>query len=142
MNAKPTLNIAQLNERGRQCLPDLFGIQFLHIEWGRLTSGPQIQPQFLAPNGYLHAATLIALADTACGYGCISHLPDNANSFTTAELKSNFLSTATEGVLHCEAVASHLGRSTHIWDASVTSASNGKTLALFRCTQLILYPKS
>ncbi len=140
MKTTPSLTLAQLNERGHECLPDLFGIQFLELEWGRLTSSLQIQPQFLAPNGYLHAATLIALADTACGYGCISHLPENANSFTTAELKSNFLSTATEGILHCEATASHMGRSTHIWDASVASESTGKTLALFRCTQLILYP--
>lgn len=141
MESKPSLTLAQLNERGRHYLPDLFGIQFLDLEWGRLTGSLQIQPQFLAPNGFLHAATLVALADTACGYGCISHLPENANSFTTAELKSNFLSTATEGVLHCEATASHIGRSTHIWDASVTSEVTGKTLALFRCTQLILYPR-
>ncbi len=141
MNAKPCLTLAQLNERGRNYLPDLFGITFSHIESGRLTSSLQIQPQFLAPNGFLHAATLVALADTTCGYGCIAHLPDSAEGFTTVELKSNFLSTATEGVLHCEATASHLGRSTHLWDASVTSESTGKTLALFRCTQLVLYPK-
>ena len=40
------------------------------------------------------------------------------------------------------ASAAHLGRTTQLWDAVVTHRESGKTLALFRCTQLVLYPKS
>ena len=128
--------IDQLNARGVGYLPGMFGIEFLTLEPGRLTS----RPELLAPNGYLHAAAIIALADTSCGYGTLAELPDGAQNFTTIELKSNFLGTAREGVIACVATRLHSGRTTQVWDATVTDENNGKTIALFRCTQLILYP--
>ena len=82
--------IEQLNTRGRGYLPGLIGIEFISIEPGRLTSRLALRPELLAPNGYLHAATVIALADTTCGYGTIADLPSGAQNFTTIELKSNF----------------------------------------------------
>ena len=132
--------IDQLNARGQGYLPGLMGIEFLSIEPGRLTSRLVIRPELLAPNGYLHAATVIALADTTCGYGTFTDLPDGAQNFTTIELKSNFLGTAREGSIACVATKVHSGRTTQVWDAQVTDETSGKTIALFRCTQLILYP--
>src|SRR5687767_5151362 len=135
------ITIEQLNERGRGYLPGLIGIKFISIEPGRLTSRLTLRPELLAPNGYLHAATVIALADTTCGYGTIVDLPNGAQSFTTVELKSNFLNTAREGGIACVATREHNGRTTQVWDAQVTDVASGKTIALFRCTQLILYPR-
>jgi uncharacterized protein (TIGR00369 family) len=83
----------------------------------------------------------VALADTACGYGCRAHLPEGAEGFTTIELKSNFLGTARDGVIECVAVPAHMGSTTQVWDATVTRRSDGRTIALFRCTQMILYPR-
>jgi uncharacterized protein (TIGR00369 family) len=97
-----------------------------------------LREELLAPNGYLHAGTVVGLADSACGYGCLASLPESATGFTTIELKANFLATAREGTLACEAHLVHGGRTTQVWDATVTR-DDGKTLALFRCTQLILY---
>jgi uncharacterized protein (TIGR00369 family) len=134
--------IAQLNARSQGTLPGLIGIEFTSYERGHLTSRLVVRPELLAPNGYLHAATIIALADTACGYGTFTDLPDGANNFTTIELKSNFLSTAREGTIACVAMRVHSGRTTQVWDAEVIDESNGKTIALFRCTQLILYPRT
>jgi uncharacterized protein (TIGR00369 family) len=132
--------VDQLNARSQGTLPGLIGIEFTGYERGRLTSRLALRPELLAPNGYLHAATIIALADTACGYGTFTDLPDGANNFTTIELKSNFLGTAREGTITCVATRIHSGRTTQVWDAEVIDESNGKTIALFRCTQLILYP--
>ena len=131
----------QLNARSEGYLPGLIGIEFLTMEPGRLTSRLVLRPELLAPNGYLHAAVIIALADTACGYGTFTDLPEGANNFTTIELKSNFLGTAREGTIACTATRLHSGRTTQVWDAEVTDETSGKTIALFRCTQLILYPR-
>lgn len=130
-----------LNERGSGYFPGHMGIEILALTPGEVFARMPVQPHLLAPNGFLHAAAVIALADTACGYGTIAHLPDGAQSFTTLELKSNFLATVQEGVLACEAHAEHLGRTTHVWDAVVTDEASGRKLALFRCTQMILWPK-
>jgi 1,4-dihydroxy-2-naphthoyl-CoA hydrolase len=133
--------LEELNERGTGTLPSLIGIEILEAEQGRLKSQLELREELLAPNGYLHAATIVALADTSCGYGCFVNLPDGAEGFTTVELKSNFLGTKHEGVLGCEATLAHGGRTTQVWDATVTDEESGKKLALFRCTQMILYPR-
>jgi 1,4-dihydroxy-2-naphthoyl-CoA hydrolase len=125
-------------EAGRDRLPGLLGILIDEIEEGHARMHLPLRPELLAPNGYLHAATVVALADSACGYGCIASLPEGATGFTTIELKTNFLATALEGTLQVESRRVHGGRTTQVWDATV-SREDGKTLALFRCTQLLLY---
>jgi 1,4-dihydroxy-2-naphthoyl-CoA hydrolase len=130
-----------LNERGVGTLPGLIGIEILGAEEGRIASHLELREELMAPNGYLHAATIVALADTSCGYGTFVSLPKGAEGFTTVELKSNFLGTRRAGVIGCEARMVHGGRTTQVWDATVTDAEGGKPLALFRCTQMILYPR-
>ena len=125
-------------ELGRDRLPGLIGIDVEEIETGRVRMRLRLRDELLAPNGYLHAGTVVALADSSCGYGCIASLPEGATGFTTIELKTNFLGTALEGTLSCESTLVHGGRTTQVWDATVTDET-GKKLALFRCTQLLLY---
>ena len=132
--------LADLQARQKDTLPDLLGFIVLSTSDGALRAALDIKPHHLAPNGYLHAASIVMLADTSCGYGCMLNLPEGASSFTTIELKSNHLGTAREGRIECIARPVHLGRTTQVWDATVTGA--GKTLALFRCTQMVLWPKA
>lgn len=125
---------------GRGYLPGLVGIEFLDVSRGRVTSRLTVRPELTAPNGYLHAATVIALADSSCGYGTVASLPDGARGFTTIELKANFLGTVLEGGIACEASLVHGGRTTQVWDAQITDEATGRAIALFRCTQILLYP--
>ncbi len=141
MKLRPEITLDALNACGAGRLPGLFGLQVLHIDERELSMRMPIRAELLAPNGFLHAASVIAVADTACGYACLAHLPEGAENFTTVELKVNFLGTATEGAVDAVVRAAHLGRSTQVWDAGVTEVATGKTLALFRCTQMILWPK-
>jgi uncharacterized protein (TIGR00369 family) len=131
-------DIEAFKELGRGRLPGLIGIEVDEIEDGHVRMHLPLREELLAPNGYLHAGTVVALADSACGYGCIASLPDGASGFTTIELKTNFLGTTLSGTLTCESKRIHGGRTTQVWDAAVKDES-GKTLALFRCTQLLLY---
>ncbi|HJQ28453.1 MAG TPA: PaaI family thioesterase [Rubrobacter sp.] len=131
----------ELNKRGIETLPGLIGIEIVEAEEGRLTSRLELRDELMAPNGYLHAATVVALADTSCGYGTFVNLSEGAQGFTTIELKSNFVGTKREGVIECEARLVHGGRTTQVWDATVTDEASGKPIALFRCTQMILYPR-
>ena len=145
MNSPPTLRpdvtLDWLNELGTEYLPGFLGVELLELMPGRLRSQMKLAQQHFAPNNFLHAASIVALADTTCGYATIAHLPEGAASFTTIELKSNHLGTVREGALLCAAHAQHLGRTTQVWDAVVTDAASERTLALFRCTQMILWPK-
>jgi 1,4-dihydroxy-2-naphthoyl-CoA hydrolase len=133
--------LEQFQKRGEGHLPGWIGLEILEVAPKRLVARLEIQPHHLAPNGFLHAASVIALADTACGYGCVATLPEGAKNFTTVELKTNFLGTVRGGAIRCEATLAHGGRTTQVWDATVRDETNDKVIALFRCTQMILYPK-
>jgi 1,4-dihydroxy-2-naphthoyl-CoA hydrolase len=134
-------SLDELNERGMGTLPGLIGLEILEAEEGSLSSRLDLRNELMAPNGYLHAATVVALADTSCGYGTFVSLPEGAESFTTIELKSNFVGTKRGGAIKCQATLVHGGRTTQVWDATVSDEEDGKPIALFRCTQIILYPR-
>ena len=106
-----------------------------------LESRLEVRQELMAPNGFLHAASVIALADISCGYACVANLPQGAAGFTTLELKANFLGTTQAGAIFCRARRVHFGRTTQVWDAEVTIEGTEKRIALFRCTQMVLWPK-
>jgi len=134
-------NVDGWNNLGKDCLPGLFGIEVLSIAPGELRARMKVTKQLCAPNGFLHAASVVALADTACGYATVNNLPAGAQGFTTIELKTNFIGTALKDDVRCVARLVHKGRSTQVWDAEVSSDETGKKIAIFRCTQMILWPK-
>src|SRR5437868_1470179 len=126
---------------GADYLPGLVGVEILSVTEAGVESRMAVRKEVMAPNGFLHAASVVALADTSCGYGCVALLPEGAKGFTTIELKSNFLGTAREGAILCRATPVHLGRTTQVWDAVVTNEATEARIALFRCTQMVLWPK-
>ena len=131
----------QFNEMAAPHLPGHLGLVITHIGQGEVRAEMAAGPLLMAPNGYLHAGSIVTLADTSAGCGCMAHLPEGATGFTTIELKSNHLGTTRDGTVDCTAKATHLGKTTQVWDAVVTHRESGRTLALFRCTQMVLYPK-
>ena len=138
---RPGLTPEILNARGVGHLPGLVGLKVVSLTPEGLESRLEVRKELLAPNGFLHAASVIALADTSCGYACVANLPQGASGFTTIEIKSNFLGTALEGAIFCRATPAHLGRTTQVWAAVVTIEGTEKRIALFRCTQMVLWPK-
>jgi uncharacterized protein (TIGR00369 family) len=134
------ISLAALQQAGSHGFPGLLGIDFEMPGDGVMRGRLTIEEKHMAPNGFLHAGTVVGFADSVAGYGCILNLPKDASGFTTIELKTNFLGSARTGTIECEARLAHGGRTTQLWDATVTDES-GKTLALFRCTQLVLYPR-
>ena len=133
---------ARLREAGKATLPGHMGLELVEITDGGAVMRCDIQPHHLAPNGFLHAGSVVTLADTAAGFGCVGNWPEGVTGFTTIELKTNFLGTLLDGVMVAKASMVHSGRTTQVWDVEVSSESTGKMLALFRATQMLLYPPS
>jgi uncharacterized protein (TIGR00369 family) len=132
----------EFNARQEGFLPGEQGLVFDVVRKGEASARFTVEKRHMAPNGFLHAASVIALVDTACGYGCVASLPPGATGFTTIELKANYLGTAREGVVACQARLLHGGRTTQVWDAEARHMDTGQVIALFRCTQMVLYPRA
>ncbi|MAP96522.1 MAG: competence protein ComA [Ponticaulis sp.] len=129
-------------ERAATSLPAHLGIRLTKTTREMFVGEFDVKPFHMAPNGFLHAGSVVTLADSMCGLACAANLPDTSSGFTTIELKTNFFGTALEGTVTATAVPVHLGRTTHVWDCEVTHRDTGKRMALFRCTQMVLFPKS
>jgi uncharacterized protein (TIGR00369 family) len=133
---------AEFTARQEGLLPGELGLEWQEVTGGRSAGRFTVRRAHMAPNGYMHAASVIALVDTACGYACMASLPEGASGFTTIELKTNFLGTAKEGeVVACTARLAHGGRMTQVWDAEAVNETTGRTIAIFRCTQMVLWPR-
>ncbi|HEX6238513.1 MAG TPA: PaaI family thioesterase [Acidimicrobiales bacterium] len=119
-------------------VPGQLGCVFDHAGPDLVIGHIDVTENLIAGTGFLFAPAVIALADTCAAIGCGANIPEGA-SFTTIELKSNFLASARLGErVGCRCVPAHVGRQTHVWDAEVTNESSGRTIALFRCTQMVL----
>ena len=132
--------IDRINASQAGSLPGLLDFQWLDAGRGHISGRFEIAAKHFSPHGLLHGASLVAVADTACGFGCLASLPNGAIGFATGELKTNFIGAAREGGVSCAARLVHAGRTTQVWDAEIKSEATGKTIALFRCTQMLLYP--
>ena len=131
-------DLAEWNARGREYLPGYLGIEILSVEPDEVRARMPTERRLSAWNGFLHAGAIVSLADTCCGYATVRNLPEDADGFTTIELKSNFLGTAREGDVLCIARPLHKGGTTQVWDAEVRAGATNKVIAHFRCTQMIL----
>ena len=134
---------AGLNEFFGPRAPGLLGVVFDTCTADEVVGHIDVSGPLIAGTGFLFAPAVIALADTLAAAGTGEHIDFDANeSFTTIELKCNFLGSAREGervVGRCVPV--HVGRSTHVWDVTVTNETTGRTIALFRNTQMVLRPR-
>jgi uncharacterized protein (TIGR00369 family) len=132
--------VARLNEFARHKHPGLVGVELEICEADLVTGKMTVTEPVIAGTGFLWAPVVITLADWLCAAGMSPNLPEGA-SFTTVELKTNFLGSATEGeIVAGRAVPVHRGKSTHVWDVEVRNETKDRAIALFRCTQMILYP--
>ena len=128
----------QASEFFAPLVPGQLGCVFDHSANDLVIGHIDVTDNLIAGTGYLFAPAIIALADTCAAIGCGNNVAAGA-SFTTIELKSNFLSSARVGeTVICRCTPSHLGQQTHVWDAEVTNATTGRVMALFRCTQMVL----
>jgi 1,4-dihydroxy-2-naphthoyl-CoA hydrolase len=135
--------VRQLNEeRGWGPFPSMIGVEVLEVERESVRGRLEVTEQLVAGTGYLWAPVVIGLADAMCAAGTGANIPEGA-TFTTVELKTNFVGSGRPGeIVVAEATPAHLGRTTHVWDVTVTNETTGRTIALQRCTQMVLYPPS
>ena len=129
------------NSRRQNHLPSMMAMKSVSVSATNFVIEMPVEPYMLNINGSVHGGSIISLADTAAGWGCLSHLPEGATGFTTIELKCNFMGMATDGTLSSTATLIHSGRSTQVWDCNVIHQETDKRIAEMRCTQMIFYPK-
>ena len=129
------------SEKDADHLPGILGIRAIEIGKSHTVLEMDFDNRHANLRGYIHGGSVVTLADTAAGYGTYSNLPAGAHAFATLELKCNFIRAINSGTLRCRADCIHQGKTTQVWDATVITKDDDRTVAVFRCTQMILYPE-
>jgi 1,4-dihydroxy-2-naphthoyl-CoA hydrolase len=141
-NTTNRTSVEDLNRANVGKLPEHLGLAIIEVAEGKVAGRFEVRSDLVSHTGYLLAGVVLSIADLLCAYGVSTVWPDGANGFTTAEVKCNFMGTLLKGAGIVSAELLHGGRTTQVWDARFTSEETGKLLAAFRCTQIILYPKT
>jgi uncharacterized protein (TIGR00369 family) len=136
------LTVAELNARLENRLAGQLGVELVEVSADRARSRLTVRDDLLNTMGSLHAASVVALADTTCGAGALCNLPPDARGFVTLELKTNFVGAVRSGSVRCLAKLLHAGRSTQLWEAVVENETDARAIAFFSCTELLLYENS
>ncbi|MBT3476135.1 PaaI family thioesterase [bacterium] len=133
-------NVKQMNSLAKDSFVSHLGIEITKINKRTAVAKLKVSQATMAPNGLIHGGSITSLADTACGFGTMYHLKEK-EMFATVELKTNFIAAVQKGTIVCEASLIHKGKTLHVWDSKIFEEESLKVIALFRCTQMIMYPK-
>ena len=127
--------IPHINERLKDTMADLIGLQVTHADPRRVVGEIVVHTRLTQPLGYIHGGALMTLMDTVAGMGSLINL-SAGEGFLTVEFKINFLRSVREGRVVAEASAVHIGRRTHVWQVTAHD-EGGRQLALASLTQLV-----
>ena len=89
--------LEELRATARDGLVGLLGIDVVTDATPTVVAEMRVHTGLMAPNGFLHGGSIVALADTACGFGCWLSLPEHAPGFTTVELKTKLRGRGARG---------------------------------------------
>ena len=134
------LNVKQMNSLAKDSFVSHLGIKITKVNKKGAVAKLKVSKAIMAPNALIHGGAITSLADTACGFGTMYHLKKD-QMFATIELKTNFISAVQRGIIVCEATLIHKGKTLHVWDSKIFEEKSLKVIALFRCTQMIIYQK-
>lgn len=94
---------------GRQRLMQTLGVRLTRIAAGECELEMPFDPAFAQQHGFLHAGTLTAVVDSACGYAALSVMPPGA-AVLSVEFKVNLLAPAAGDLLIARARVVRSGR--------------------------------
>ena len=104
---------------------ELLGIRLVSVGDGECVFEMQALPEHANPMGTVQGGVICALADAAMGLAYASLL-DEGESFTTLELKTNYLRPVTDGMLVATGRVVHNGRTIGLATCDVVDGDGRK----------------
>jgi 1,4-dihydroxy-2-naphthoyl-CoA hydrolase len=133
--------VESLQARLDPLFPGLMGVRLIEVTPERVVAEMSVRPDLCTSGGILHGGAYMAFADAIGAVGTVVNLPAGRMT-TTTDSSTKFIAGAKAGsVVRGESVALHRGRTTMVWQTSITNEA-GKLCAVVTQTQLVLEAKA
>lgn len=130
-------DLAAIQDLLAPLFPGLMGVRLTELAPDRVVAEMRVRPDLCTSGGILHGGAYMAFADTLGAVGTVVNLMDGRRT-TTTDSSTKFIAGArVDTVVTGTCVALHRGRTTMVWQTSITNAQ-GKLCAVVTQTQLIL----
>ncbi|RZU02630.1 PaaI family thioesterase [Rivibacter subsaxonicus] len=130
-------DIATLQQLLAPIFPGLMGVRLLSLAPEHVVAELPVRADLCTAGGIAHGGALMAFADTLGAVGTVLNLGAGKRT-TTTDSSTKFIGAARVGtVLTGDCVALHRGRTTMVWQTSISTA-DGKLCAVVTQTQLVL----
>lgn len=131
------MDVATIQKLLEPLLPGLMGVRLLEMSAERVLAEMEVRPELCTTGGVLHGGAYMTFADTLGAVGTVLNLPPGTST-TTTDSNTKFMAGAKVGTkVRGESVALHRGRTTMVWQTSITNAE-GRLCALVTQTQLVM----
>jgi uncharacterized protein (TIGR00369 family) len=124
---------------GRQRLMTTIGALVDEVATGRVVLRLPFRDDLTQQHGYLHAGTIAALADSACGYAALTLMPLDA-AVLSVEFKVNMLAPAKGDAIVARAEVIRAGRTIMVCRADVVAllGAEEKLVAAMQGTMMVV----
>lgn len=131
------LTVSTLQTLIAPLFPGLMGMRLLEVSEQRVVAEMQVRPDLCTAGSVMHGGAYMAFADTLGAVGTVVNLPQGVST-TTTDSSTKFIGKAKVGTtVRGESVALHRGRTTMVWQTTITNDS-GKICAVVMQTQLLI----
>ena len=129
---------------GRQQLLATLGARLLRVTDGEVDIELPFSNAIRQQHGFAHAAAIAAIADSACGYACLTRMPEGS-AVLSVEFKINLLAPAVGERFVARGKTVRVGRTVGVATAEVVAQSADKPdalIALMQATMMRVEPKN
>lgn len=118
-------------------MPTTLGMQLVSLTKKKVVAEMPVTDMHRNWNGRVNGGAIMALADAAGAAGArLSMPPDHGGG--TLESKTNFFSAGVGPVIRAVSIPLHIGRTTSVWQTTITNSGDRSRVAIVTQTQMCL----
>src|SRR5271154_6955287 len=98
----------------------LYGLEFLEVSEEHVRARVLVRDELKQPMGLIHGGVYASLAESVTSMATAAVVVPEGNMATGMSNATNFLRPITEGHIHAHAKRLHRGRTTWVWDVTMS----------------------
>jgi uncharacterized protein (TIGR00369 family) len=118
-------------------MPTTLGMRLVSVTKKKVIAEMPVKDQHRNWNGRVNGGAIMSLADATGAAGAVANMPPGHRG-GTLESKTNFFAAGVGPVIRAVAIPLHIGRTTSVWQTTVTNSGDGSRVAIVTQTQMCL----